>query len=280
MNEVNNNNNNNTVSKSMKLNFGVDRLLSKSDDKLIKQIDEIKDKGVFLNLVQNNTETETGNNYQGLNLLHQQLINTNINGLSNQNCILKPFPLRFGYMHQPPSYFQSSLRKVSMTDLSNSSSNFSAINVYQNILRLPSIAQLSPNTSTVQYLNQKMVKSASDADKVAGMIPSNGNVKRKRSWSRAVFSNLQRKGLERQFEFQKYITKPDRKKLAARLGLKDSQVKVWFQNRRMKWRHSTRGTTINGKIVNSHENSDVNDDDEQFTSSDEEDTEIDVVTDH
>lgn len=132
-------------------------------------------------------------------------------------------------MHQPPSYFQSSLRKVSMTDLSNSSSNFSAINVYQNILRLPSIAQLSPNTSAAQYLNQKMTKSVSDAEKVVGMIPSNNNVKRKRSWSRAVFSNLQRKGLERQFEFQKYITKPDRKKLAARLGLKDSQVKVWFQ---------------------------------------------------
>ncbi|TSL47616.1 H2.0-like homeobox protein [Bagarius yarrelli] len=43
--------------------------------------------------------------------------------------------------------------------------------------------------------------------------------KRKRSWSRAVFSNLQRKGLEKRFEIQKY-------------------VKVWFQNRRMKWRHS------------------------------------------
>jgi homeobox protein HLX1 len=64
--------------------------------------------------------------------------------------------------------------------------------------------------------------------------------RRKRSWSRAVFSNLQRKGLERQFELQKYITKPDRKRLAARLGLHDAQVKVWFQNRRMKWRHSSK----------------------------------------
>ncbi|KAK7486425.1 hypothetical protein BaRGS_00022349, partial [Batillaria attramentaria] len=55
---------------------------------------------------------------------------------------------------------------------------------------------------------------------------------------RAVFSDAQRKGLEKMFQRQKYISKPDRKKLAAKLGLKDSQVKIWFQNRRMKWRNS------------------------------------------
>ncbi|XP_050074017.1 homeobox protein Hmx [Anopheles maculipalpis] len=55
---------------------------------------------------------------------------------------------------------------------------------------------------------------------------------------RAVFSDSQRKGLEKRFQLQKYISKPDRKKLAERLGLKDSQVKIWFQNRRMKWRNS------------------------------------------
>lgn len=48
--------------------------------------------------------------------------------------------------------------------------------------------------------------------------------KRKRSWSRAVFSNLQRKGLEKRFQMQKYITKPDRRQLAATLGLTDAQV--------------------------------------------------------
>lgn len=66
---------------------------------------------------------------------------------------------------------------------------------------------------------------------------ANGN-KKKRSWSRAVFSNLQRKGLEMTFKQQKYITKPERKKLADRLRLTDAQVKVWFQNRRMKDRQT------------------------------------------
>lgn len=50
--------------------------------------------------------------------------------------------------------------------------------------------------------------------------------KRKRSWSRAVFSNLQRKGLEKRFEVQKYVTKPDRRQLAAMLGLTDAQVRL------------------------------------------------------
>lgn len=57
--------------------------------------------------------------------------------------------------------------------------------------------------------------------------PSNqpeANTRRKRSWSRAVFSSFQRKGLERRFSLQKYITKPDRRQLAATLGLTDAQV--------------------------------------------------------
>lgn len=78
---------------------------------------------------------------------------------------------------------------------------------------------------------------------------NNNNNKRKRSWSRAVFSNLQRKGLERRFQLQKYITKPDRRQLAATLGLTDAQVKVWFQNRRMKWRHSKESNKGNNNVV-------------------------------
>ena len=53
-----------------------------------------------------------------------------------------------------------------------------------------------------------------------------GNGKRKKSWTRAVFSHLQRKGLEKRFQIQKYITKPDRRQLAASLGLTDAQVSL------------------------------------------------------
>ncbi|KAJ8374058.1 hypothetical protein SKAU_G00046380 [Synaphobranchus kaupii] len=45
---------------------------------------------------------------------------------------------------------------------------------------------------------------------------------------RAVFSEDQRRELESTFDRQKYISKADRNKLAADLGLKESQVKIWF----------------------------------------------------
>lgn len=100
-----------------------------------------------------------------------------------------------GYSHQPPSYFQSN-RKVPMTSniyTSPISSVNYAMNTYHNILRLPSIPQLSPNNEGGSLYNNLK----KDCEK--SVISSNGNssIKRKRSWSRAVFSNLQRKGLER-----------------------------------------------------------------------------------
>lgn len=147
---------------------------------------------------------------------------------------LRSFKLITGFAHQPPSYFQSNFRKVAMT--SNIAHTMPFNPYHHSLLRLPAMNQLSPNSSVTQFFNQKISKTNNnnnnnESKPQQNSTTTNGttNVKRKRSWSRAVFSNLQRKGLERQFEFQKYITKPDRKKLAARLGLKDAQVKVWFQ---------------------------------------------------
>lgn len=54
--------------------------------------------------------------------------------------------------------------------------------------------------------------------------------------ARTAFSDLQLKALERQFDRQKYLTVQDRTDLAQRLGLSDTQVKTWYQNRRTKWK--------------------------------------------
>ncbi|XP_057316305.1 brain-specific homeobox protein homolog [Hydractinia symbiolongicarpus] len=56
---------------------------------------------------------------------------------------------------------------------------------------------------------------------------------------RTVFSELQLLILEREFSEHKYLSTPQRTKLADRLGLNQTQVKTWYQNRRMKWKKET-----------------------------------------
>lgn len=56
---------------------------------------------------------------------------------------------------------------------------------------------------------------------------------------RTVFTELQLMVLNREFNEHKYLSTPQRTKLAERLGLNQTQVKTWFQNRRMKWKKET-----------------------------------------
>ena len=43
---------------------------------------------------------------------------------------------------------------------------------------------------------------------------------------------MQLEGLERKFRNQKYLSVPERLDIATGLGLSETQVKTWFQNRR------------------------------------------------
>ncbi|KAM5271865.1 homeobox protein Nkx-6.2 [Ctenodactylus gundi] len=58
----------------------------------------------------------------------------------------------------------------------------------------------------------------------------------RRKHSRPTFSGQQIFALEKTFEQTKYLAGPERARLAYSLGMTESQVKVWFQNRRTKWR--------------------------------------------
>lgn len=51
---------------------------------------------------------------------------------------------------------------------------------------------------------------------------------------RALFSHAQVYELERRFTLQKYLTAHEREQLAGMLRLTETQVKIWFQNRRYK----------------------------------------------
>jgi uncharacterized protein YjcR len=47
--------------------------------------------------------------------------------------------------------------------------------------------------------------------------------------------------LEHEFLSKKYLTLNERSELAKRLGLSDVQIKIWFQNRRAKWKRMKTG---------------------------------------
>merc|ERR1719220_2977666 len=69
----------------------------------------------------------------------------------------------------------------------------------------------------------------------------------KKKHTRPTFSGQQIFALEKTFEQTKYLAGPERAKLAYALGMTESQVKVWFQNRRTKWRKRHAAEMANAK---------------------------------
>lgn len=71
-----------------------------------------------------------------------------------------------------------------------------------------------------------------DSSTIEDKSPDQPKQRKKRS--RAAFSHAQVFELERRFNHQRYLSGPERADLAASLKLTETQVKIWFQNRRYK----------------------------------------------
>nr|XP_006824284.1 PREDICTED: homeobox protein not2-like [Saccoglossus kowalevskii] len=87
---------------------------------------------------------------------------------------------------------------------------------------------------------------------------------------RTIFTQEQLEKLEEEFAKQQYMVGTERYYLASELNLTQAQVKVWFQNRRIKWRkqnlEAQQAKLAELRAAEPDEQSDASDDDEDMVS--------------
>ncbi|UYV84848.1 DLX1 [Cordylochernes scorpioides] len=99
----------------------------------------------------------------------------------------------------------------------------------------PSHPYLSPYSANVPGCPPCPSPPRDDKSQLEETLRVNGKGKKMRK-PRTIYSSLQLQQLNRRFQRTQYLALPERAELAASLGLTQTQVKIWFQNRRSKYK--------------------------------------------